>query len=224
MRNADGREPLFHKVDFIPANPEIGEFRADPRDAVALMPESRDRSIVSAFDPDTDTLVIRAYYMDKDRLNAELKSATERRWRVEHIVLFISQDAWIDDMHFFLRNRFERREALETGTDRIALVKDIVPTKLTERMPAREWKSPFLNITVIQAEVPQVAPELAKPNVEALKPSPTPTPAPKAIPSKATPLSAEEIEKEIAEVERQIAALGSSANPSPSYYREFERK
>jgi hypothetical protein len=207
MRNADGREPLFHNVDFIPANPEIGTVRADPRDPVALMPESRDRSIVSAFDPKTNTLVIRAYHIDKDRLNAEFKAARERRWRVEHIVLFISQDAWIDDMHFFLRNRFERREALETNTGRIALVKDIVPPKLVERVSIGEWKSPFLNIIpVIQAEV---VPEVRSP--EPAKPKESPKTEPK--PALAKPLTIDEIERQAVGLDQEIAAeLAKRAN------------
>src|ERR1700733_7779668 len=103
------REP-FGGGEWIPANPVIVTRDPNERDRVALTPEDRDRSLATKFDSTTNTLILSARDISKDTLNEEFKSAHQRGWRIERVLLFVSQDAWREEMPFFLRNGFEHQE------------------------------------------------------------------------------------------------------------------
>jgi hypothetical protein len=189
------RYPIGNGGEYIPANPEIGSERDPNVQPAQAMTVDQDGRTFTNYNPETQELIFFCYRneLGKDEINTSIRDARARYGTVKKVVAYLCQEAYATQLFWLDKNQFVR-DIVREKAGHICVVKDLT------------------------------APKKPMPKVEALKPSstPTPTPEPTAAPSTATPLSTEEIKLEIAEVGRQIAILGSSANPSPSYYREFE--
>jgi hypothetical protein len=204
--------------------------RTFERDAQALVREAKDYSgIVARFNEETYTLILSSSHdIRAVDLNIHVKAARESHGRIDRLICFVPQDCWSDEMPFFTRNGFERQESLERQTSRVALVRDMTQKTASTYTPdlrsaeeklaearaltikKEEWASPFLNISA-----PPAAPAV---------PQADPEPSTEVEPPTEELLNTMSVEELDAEIEKQKAALGSSANLSPSYYREFERK
>jgi len=185
MLNSSGRYelPRSNPEDYIPAIEDRGKARVFERDRQALVFEGHDHSgIVERFNRESRTLILSSSHdLGADDLTTRVKAARAREGRIDRLVLYIPQDCWSEDMHFYLRNHFDRDVTLEQGTSRIALVRDLT-----------------------------IRPSAQKPVPVAAKTS------------ESKKLSMSEIEAELLELDRRIAAVPKSRGTDPSYMKSFE--
>jgi hypothetical protein len=156
LRNASGRYDLNYPnpEDYIPAIDEQGRTRVFERDRQALVFEGQDHSgIVERFNKESRTLILSSSHdIGADDLNVHVKAAIARDGRVDRLVLYIPQDCWAEDLHFFLRNHFERDVTLEQGTSRIALVRDLTITPTTVKESHASKPEPPKTLTAAEIE------------------------------------------------------------------------
>jgi len=140
MLNADGRFQFNYSdpEDYIPAIKTFAD-RNFERDKVAIVQDAKDHSgIVTRFNRETRTLILSTSHdIGADDLKTHVKAARAREGRIDRLVLYIPQDCWSEDMHFYLRNHFDRDVTLEQGTSRIALVRDLTIRHSANPTPER---------------------------------------------------------------------------------------
>jgi hypothetical protein len=166
MLNADGRFQFNYSdpEDYIPAIKTFAD-RNFERDKVALVQDAKDHSgIVTRFNRETRTLILSTSHdIGADDLNVHVKAARAREGRIDRLVLYIPQDCWSEDMHFYLRNHFDRDVTLEQGTSRIALVRDltITPTAVKESHASKPEPPKTLTAAEIERESQELDRQIA---------------------------------------------------------------